>query len=386
MQGPQDSTADSRVIRPTPANADDALHESLLSWKTWAVILVPALFFGLMEAAQLRLGSAVLGRPMPIGMALFRVLPYWLVLACVVPLVILAARRFASARYLLRPNALTVAGSAFAFALLALVARVLVSPEALKRPPLQLFQTYFLLDVLTYSALVGTLYAFYFYRRAESRELAASQLQTSLAEARLKVLQAQLEPHFLFNTLNAISVLALEGNQKAVVDTVGRLSELLRVSLSDERSQEVSLARELELVEGYLEIQKVRFADRLAVSYDISPAVLDAAVPAMVLQPIVENAVIHGVASQHEAGSVTIRAWCDAALLRLEVRDTGPGFGTRMATLRADGIGLAGTRARLQQLYQEEHSIEFCDGSGGGACVTISLPLRLVPRPMPLPV
>ena len=178
MQGPQHSTVASRVIRPTPANADDALDESLLSWKTWAVILVPALFFGLMEAAQLRLGSAVLGRPMPIGMALFRVLPYWLVLACVVPLVILAARRFASARYLLRPNALTVAGSAFAFALLALVARVLVSPEALKRPPLQLFQTYFLLDVLTYSALVGTLYAFYFYRRAESRELAASQLQT----------------------------------------------------------------------------------------------------------------------------------------------------------------------------------------------------------------
>ncbi|MGH9201639.1 MAG: histidine kinase, partial [Vicinamibacterales bacterium] len=195
--------------------------EESLSWKTWAIVLLPALLFGLLEAAQLRLGSAVLGRPMPFVYAVARVVPYWLLLGCLVPIVIAVARRFHLGRRLLWPNALALAGSAIAFALLTLAGRLVVGPigqSVVKWTPLQLFQTYFLLDVLTYSALVGTLGAFHFYRHAKSRELAAFQLDASLSEARLKVLQAQLEPHFLFNTLNAISVLALEGNHKAVVD------------------------------------------------------------------------------------------------------------------------------------------------------------------------
>ena len=246
---------------------------SIADWKNWAVILLPALFFGLIEAAQLRLGSAVLGRPMPFPLAVLRVVPYWLLLACLMPMLMAAARRFKLSRYVLWPTAPALAASAIAFALLRSPAASSSDRSArhfVQWTPLQLFRTYFLLDVLTYSALIGTLYAFYFYRQAASRELAASQLHASLAQARLRVLQAQLEPHFLFNTLNAISMLALEGNHKAVVDTIGRLRELLRVSLSHDRPPEVSLSRELELVEGYLGIQRVRFADRLVVAYDIA--------------------------------------------------------------------------------------------------------------------
>jgi signal transduction histidine kinase len=355
-----------------------AIDDTLSGWKTWALILVPALLFGFIEAAQLRLGSGVLGRPMPFSLAIVRVVPYWLLLALMVPLVFAAARRFKVARHLLWPNALGLAVSAVAFALLTLTGRLVVGPigpAQVQWTPLQLFQTYFLLDVLTYSALVGTLYAFHFYRHAEQRELAASRLDASLSEARLKVLRAQLEPHFLFNTLNAVSVLALEGNHKAVVETVDRLGDLLRVSLSHDRPQEVPLARELELVEGYLGIQKVRFADGLMVAYEIQPEVLNALVPTMILQPIVENAVIHGVSAETGTCCVTIRAWRDATVLRMEVRDTGPGFAAR-AESRPEGIGLVSTRARLQQLYGSAQRIECSDVPDSGASVVITLPFR----------
>jgi sensor histidine kinase YesM len=242
--------------------------------------------------------------------------------------------------------------------------------------PLQLFRTYFLLDVLTYSALIGTLYAFHFYRQATARELAASQLHASLAQARLRVLQAQLEPHFLFNTLNAISMLALEGNHKAVVDTISRLRELLRVSLSHDRPQEVSLSRELELVEGYLGIQRVRFADRLVVAYDVGPGISDAIVPSMILQPLVENAVIHGISADTGTCRVTISAAREQGSLRLEVRDTGPGFASA-GSRRGEGIGLVNTRARLQQLYGSAQRIDCFDAAGGGACVAIWIPFRV---------
>jgi two-component system, LytTR family, sensor kinase len=351
---------------------------SLRDWRSWAVILGPALLFGLIEAAQLRLGSAVLGRPMPFPLAVVRVVPYWVLLAALLPLAMAAARRFRLSRYVLWPTLPALAASAIAFALLTLAGRVIVGPigpALVQWTPLQLFRTYFLLDVLTYSALVGTLYAFYFYRQAAARELAASQLRASLAQARLRVLQAQLEPHFLFNTLNAISMLALEGNHTAVVETIARLRELLRVSLSHDRPQEVSLARELELVEGYLGIQRVRFTDRLTVAYDITPTVVDASVPSMILQPLVENAVIHGISADTGACRVTISAARDGSSLRLEVRDTGPGFASTDSR-RREGIGLVNTRARLQQLYGSEQRIDCFDAIGGGACVAIWIPLR----------
>jgi len=294
------------------------------------------------------------------------------------PLALAVARRFQLSRYVLWPNALALATSALAFGLLALTGRLIVGPvgPSVAWTPQGLFRTYFVLDVLTYSALIGTLYAFYFYRQAAARDLSSAELRTSLAQARLRMLQAQLEPHFLFNTLNAISVLALEGNHKAVVETTGRLRELLRVSLSHDRPQEVSLARELELVEGYLGIQRVRFADHLAVAYEIAPDVFDAVVPSMILQPLVENAVTHGISAETGTCRVTIRAERDDTSLRLEVRDTGPGFASTGRSRRAEGIGLVNTRARLQQLHGAAQRLDCFDAPDGGACVVIRLPFR----------
>jgi signal transduction histidine kinase len=353
--------------------------ESLTGWKAWALILLPALLLGLVEAAQLRLGSAVLGRPMPFPLAVVRVVPYWLLLGLLAPLVFAAARRFKVTRHLLWPNALGLAASAVAFALLTLAGRLAVgpiSPGIVPWTPIRLFQTYFLLDVLTYTALVGTLYAFHFYRHAESREIAASQLDARLSEARLEALQTKLEPHFLFNTLNAISVLALEGNQAAVVDTVRRLSELLRVSLNHDRPHEVPLGRELELIEGYLAIQRIRFGDRLVVTYDVAPDVSCAAVPTMILQPIVENAVVHGISTTTGTCHVAVCARREHSMLRLEITDTGRGF-PDVEQLRA-GIGLVSTRARLQQMYGAAPTIEFSNVARKGARVSISMPFHQV--------
>jgi sensor histidine kinase YesM len=273
---------------------------------------------------------------------------------------------------------LVVAASAIAFALLTLMGRLVVGPigpTVVSWTPLQLFRTYFLLDVLTYSAFVGTLYAFHFYRHAESRELAASQLQASLAQARLKMLQAQLEPHFLFNTLNAISVLALEGNHRAVVDTVGRLSELLRVSLSHERPQEVSLARELELVEGYLGIQRVRFADQLIVTYDVAADVLDGLLPSMILQPLVENSIKHGLSQKLGEGRITIRSTREGGHAIIDVIDNGVGIPTIEADrVKGTGIGLRNVNERLRVIYGANYQLQLDSVAGEGTCARIIVP------------
>src|SRR5262245_1313256 len=188
------------------------------------------MLFGLMEAAQLRLGSSVLGQGVPIGVAPARVLPYWAVAALVMIAIASIGRRFRVWQFLLKPNLPAVAATATGFAVLALAGRALLATTdpgtggALRPTPLQLFQTYFPLDLLTYTGFVGTLYAFHYYREARRREITASQLQASLAEARLGGLEARIDPDFLFSTLNDISMLAGQGQQKPVIDQLGRLS------------------------------------------------------------------------------------------------------------------------------------------------------------------
>jgi two-component system, LytTR family, sensor kinase len=217
------------------------------------------------------------------------------------------------------------------------------------------------LDVLTYWAIVGMYLALHY-----------SNLRTSLAEARLAVLRAQLNPHFLFNTLNAISTLALKGDQPAVTETIGRLSGLLRAAL-DEHTEEISLTREMEFLEDYVAIQRIRFADRLCVKTELATDTLDGLVPTMILQPIVENAIKHGVNAQRGPGHVSVSAVRNNGSLVIEVRDTGPGF--RHADTHA-GIGLTNTRARLEQLYGTRYLFEYGSRAEGGASVLISIPFH----------
>ena len=202
------------------------------------------------------------------------------------------------------------------------------------------------------------------------RGLRASQLETRLAEARLSALKAQMQPHFLFNTLNAISAL-MHRDVEAAEQMVARLSDLLRLSL-DTADQEIPLGRELDLLRPYLEIERIRFQDRLKVRVDVATDTRVALVPALVLQPLVENAIRHGLAPRAAAGQIDIRARREGPSLLLEVSDDGVGL-TGDATPR---VGLGNTRARLAELYGPRHSLEVSPREQGGVRVALSIPFR----------
>jgi two-component system, LytTR family, sensor kinase len=356
-----------------------------LAWDAWAIVVPLAALLGLLESVQYHIGSVLIGTPVALSRAILRVLPFWLLVGALAPPVISLARRFRPARYEFwsRVPIQVVTVMVLAFTLLA--GRALLDPLGPQPPGFMrqsawnLLQTYFVIDVLALAALVGLFDALYYYREARTQEVAASRLQANLAEARLQMLVAQFEPHFLFNTLNAISVLALEGNNKAVVDMLGRLSELLRVSLDGNRPAEVPLEMEIQSITDYLEIQRIRFSDRLSLVKDIQPEVAGALVPSLILQPLVENAVVHGIAQRRGPGCVTVRASCQENSLLLEVSDTGPGFRCAESEGGARGLGLATTRARLEQLYGSYQRLECVDLPEGGASVRLFLPLRTAP-------
>jgi sensor histidine kinase YesM len=208
-------------------------------------------------------------------------------------------------------------------------------------------------------------------------ELRASQLETQVAQARLGALKAQLQPHFLFNTLNAIVVLVRQQKGRQAEETLARFSDLLRAVLTDMDAQEVSLARELEYLRLYLSIEEVRFPDRLRVDLAVDPELLDAAVPHMALQPLVENAIRHAVSRHSSPGTIAIRASRQGDSLHVVVQDDGPGFGAPGAP-GGMGLGLANTRARLRQLYGDAAELRTANAPAGGAVVTLVVPFHLV--------
>ena len=205
-------------------------------------------------------------------------------------------------------------------------------------------------------------------------DLRLSQLETQVAQARLGALKAQLQPHFLFNTLNAIMVLVRQQKGAQAEETLARFSDLLRAVLANMEAQEVTLAQELEYLRLYLSIEQVRFSDRLRVDIAVPAELLDAAVPHMGLQPLVENAIRHGVGQRASSGTIAIEATRDGGALRVSVRDDGPGFGASGAG--GSKLGLANTRARLRQLYGDAASLTTADAPGGGALVTMTLPFH----------
>jgi signal transduction histidine kinase len=228
-------------------------------------------------------------------------------------------------------------------------------------------------NLLTYAFVVGVAHLIHFQRQVRDRELTASQLETRLAEARLEVLKMQLHPHFLFNTLHAVSTL-MHRDVEAADRVLARLSDLLRLTLDSVDAHEVPLQREVEFIERYLEIQQTRFAGRLDVRLDIAPETRDALVPNLLLQPLVENAIRHGIAPRAAGGRVEIVASRAGTELRLEVRDDGPGV-PDPARLE-DGLGLANTRARLGHLYGAAHRFELHNRPEGGLSVTLVAPFR----------
>jgi two-component system LytT family sensor kinase len=232
------------------------------------------------------------------------------------------------------------------------------------------------IDLLAYWIIIGFFYASRYRSELHDRHIGAARLETSLAEARLELLRRQLSPHFLFNTLNTISVLAQRGDQSAFVETLSRLSDLLRVAIDETHPQMVALSDELKFLDGYLGIQQIRFEDRLRVRLNIDDESRRGIVPFMILQPLVENAIEHGISANTSVSVVTIETTVKRSVLHLMVSDSGPGFRTSSPGPRRNRIGLANTESRLQQLYGEAHHIDYGHAPDGGASVTISIPFR----------
>jgi two-component system, LytTR family, sensor kinase len=226
-------------------------------------------------------------------------------------------------------------------------------------------------DLLKYSAAVAIEHIVRFARRDRERELQTAQLQMHLTQARLDALEMQIQPHFLFNTLNAISVLIFS-DAEAANEMLLHLSVLLRSTL-DRKGREVPLREEIDTLNQYLAIERVRFQDRLTVSMEIEPGALDVAVPHFILQPIVENAIQHGIARSSRAGRVNISAARENGSLLLSVRDDGPGLGDNLRM----GIGLSNTEARLTQLYGSKSSIHILPLRPSGLGVEITIPVQL---------
>jgi two-component system, LytTR family, sensor kinase len=232
--------------------------------------------------------------------------------------------------------------------------------------------------LLSYWVLVGVHEAWHNYQRFKQGELRASQLEARLAQAQLEVLKGQLHPHFLFNTLHAISTL-IHKDPDSADEMVAQLSDLLRMTLANIGVQEVPLQQELEFLRRYLDIQQMRFQDRLRVVVDVPADTLDVKVPNQVLQPLVENAIRHGVDARRGEGLIEIRARAEGATLTLSVRDDGPGLrpeALKGGRAQGRGIGLSNTRARLRELYGPVSMLELANHPAGGTLVSLSIPLR----------
>lgn len=231
-------------------------------------------------------------------------------------------------------------------------------------------------NIYIYIATAGLLHFFYFYRQLREKELKTSQLETQMARIQLQSLKTQLHPHFLFNALNTISAY-VKKNPDTAIKMTARLSDLLRLTLDTKTHLEIPLEEELKIVNNYLEIEKLRFADRMEVKLDIAPETTDALVPAMLLQPLVENAVRHGISRKIDKGTITISALQKKGKLELMVEDDGPGMTeNNTGENMSNGIGLENIRERLKKLYGDESSMVINSKKNKGFAVKIIIPYK----------
>src|SRR5262245_7818939 len=220
--------------------------------------------------------------------------------------------------------------------------------------------------LLIYFAILGSIHAFDYYQRYRDRELQAARLREQLAQSQLQVLRAQLKPHFLFNTLNSIVGLIRNNESKAAVDMTTRLSDLLRQVLAYSDKPEASLREEMEMTQRYLEIQQMRFSDRLKIEIRFEQDTLDAKVPSLILQPLVENALLHGIAKRVSKARVALHAEQINGMLVIEVYNDGPPLPSAWNMDTCAGFGLANTRERLQQHYSQRYTFSLTNKGAEG--------------------
>ena len=370
----------------TDSAADRSEHYPLRSMDVFAVIAFWALI-ALISAASRELDPRIPGLPRPVISAVQRAtyVEYSLWAVLTLPILWLASRySIEGGRRLGRVALFVLLGIALAMLMDTLLLQVresLMTPLGRFRrrpPPLGGFGGLgFLDDLMVYFAVLGAGVARDYFLRYRARVVETSRLQAQLAQARLDVLRTQLNPHFLFNTLNAISALA-ERDPRGVRRMIARLSDLLRYTLEESTEREVTLTRELDLLGEYIELMQIRFQGKLAVEMEIAEDTRGALVPNLLLQPIVENAMKHGVSKITGPGEITVRAVRDNGNLVIRVTDNGPGLAPG-----DEGVGLRNTNERLREMYGEEFAVQLQPADGGGTEARIVLPFHtaaLAPR------
>ena len=236
------------------------------------------------------------------------------------------------------------------------------------------FMVNFRLRLLIYAIIVLVALTVDYYRRLQKRELDLTRLEKQLADAQLQALKMQLHPHFLFNTLNSVSALMYK-DVDAAEEMVRKLTNFLHMTLESSGSQEVTLEKELDFLNYYLQIEQIRFQDRLAIEMKIDPSTLDARVPNLIMQPIVENAIRHGVATRSAHGHIQISSRKQNGVIQLQVQDNGPGLEALNGEIR-EGVGLSNTRLRLQQIYGDSYRFDLSNAPEGGVLATVELPYQ----------
>jgi two-component system LytT family sensor kinase len=350
------------------------MHPALVVFLIWTAVGV---FFGLRRYINTYLFEGVLvtdPRPMILNLADAYV---W---ACLTPLIFRIAPRLPISRETWHRTfpvhvVLAVVIGLFSTALNVWFGMVMWPEEPVN---VRAYAGGFYYNVQWYGVILVIWQAMESARRARDREVQAARMGARLAEARLEALKMQIQPHFLFNTLHSISELVHESPEDADRMII-RLGDLLRLTVDNAETHEVTLAQEMDFLEAYLEIQRTRFADTLEVETDVPGDTLDALVPNLVLQPLVENAIRHGVAARGGVGRIHVRAERAGDRLRLEVRDNGAGLSPAPGPREREGVGVKNTRARLEQMYGADQRFELRNGSRGGAVATVTIPFRPAP-------
>jgi sensor histidine kinase YesM len=357
----------------------------------WAIIFGGWTLVGLFMTSQDYVRSVRAGRPSEWAKMLFFIeLPFAYLWALFTPLLFKLARRFPIERKRWFKNALVHLSVSLLLSIITMVGfsvlnAFLFTPQSERQISVSRLissvYTFFDYYILIYWLILMISHALTYYARYREGELRASQLQAQLAQAELQALKMQLQPHFLFNTLHSISALQLK-DIEAANRMIARLGDFLRLTLDNSGAQEVTLQKELEFLKCYLEIETIRFQDRLTVNMEVEPQALDARVPNLILQPIVENAIKHGIAPRAAPGLIDIRARRENNRLEIAVEDNGRGLQQNGAAHRSvkEGVGLSNTRARLDQLYGASYRLELANVSTGGLRVTLEIPLKIAAR------
>jgi two-component sensor histidine kinase len=358
-----------------------------------AIILLTATALGFFFAAQIYFSAASFHREISWGQAFYWSFGDWYEWALLSPIIFWACRRFRFDRASWQKSlavhlfgGLVLSGVHAVMCALAAVLQGWVTGKAIafgtSLHGLLANRTHYNLAV--YALIVCAWHAWDYYRKFREREVEATELAGRLAQAQLQALRMQLNPHFLFNTLNAVSSLMLKDVQ-AANKMLSRLGDLLRLTLESNHRQEVPLRQEIDFLRRYLDIEQIRFGERLQLKMEIDPSTLEAAVPNLILQPLVENAIRHAIEPQEAAGQIELRSLRDNGRLILHVADNGPGLTlktAKAAEVSQDGrerVGLNNTRARLRKLYGENQQFDLNGNAMGGATASLSIPFHLAP-------